>query len=182
MKKSIADMLIKKGYDIYDRNFIDTPKRVVKVYDELIGNLIDTKKEATEILKKATFPSKYKGIILVKDVQAVGMCPHHLLSVVYSMGFAYIPEKGVVGLSKIPRFLKTMSRLLLLQEDLTEECLDIFCDVVSPKGAMLIINGVHSCMKIRGVKEVNGSMQTIGVRGNFQDLSVKTEVLQSLSR
>lgn len=179
---AIASMLEEKGYSVKDRNFMDTPVRVAKVYDELIGNVVFIKKEAKEILKKATFPSKYGGIILVKGIQAVGMCPHHLSLVFYNMDFAYIPKNDVVGLSKVPRFLKKMSSLLLLQEDLTEECLDVFNTVVKPKGSMIVVNGVHSCMKARGVKEVNASMQTIGVRGNFQDLSVKTEVLQSLSR
>jgi len=178
--EAVKSLLESRGYSNNDDNFKDTPKRVWNVFDEFIQPREEVIKRATEILEKASFPSIYDGIILVDNVKVYSLCPHHLLPVEMKVAFAYVPGGRVIGLSKIPRFLKELGKCLLLQEDYTGEALNMFMEVIKPKGAMIVVEGVHFCMRMRGVKEQESTVQTLGVRGIFEDQSVKMEVLSRL--
>jgi len=178
--KVIRELLEERGYSSNDNNFTDTPRRVWNVLDEFIQSKEVVFKKVVEILERALFSSIYDGVILVDNVKVYSLCPHHLLPVEMKIAFAYIPDGKVVGLSKIPRFLKELGKCLLLQEDYTGIALDMFMEVVKPKGAMIVVEGAHFCMRMRGVKEQESIMQTLGVRGIFEDQSVKMEVLSRL--
>jgi GTP cyclohydrolase I len=175
-----AEFLQDRGYKIDDDNFKNTPKRVWTVFDEFVQPKEKVFKKVGEILEKAVFPSVYDGIVLVDNIKVYSLCPHHLLPVEMKVAFAYIPDGKVVGLSKMPRFLKELGKCLLLQEDYTEEALDMFMKVVGPKGAMIVVEGIHFCMRMRGVEEQESLAQTFGVRGLFQDYTVKMEVLNRI--
>jgi len=179
-KAVVSWLLEERGYKISDDNFTDTPMRVWKVFDEFIRPRDEVFSKVVEILEKASFPSNYSGIVLVDNVKVYSLCPHHLLPVEMRVSFAYIPAGKVVGLSKIPRFLKELGKCLLLQEDYTGVGLDVFMEVVKPGGAMIVVEGVHFCMRMRGVREEESVVQTLGVRGAFEEESVKVEVLNRL--
>jgi len=179
-KEVISKLLEEREYKNSDENFRDTPKRVWSVFNEFIQPKEKVFKEVAEILKKALFPSSYSGIVLVDNVKVYSLCPHHLLPVEMEVAFAYIPSGKVVGLSKIPRFLKELGKCLLLQEDYTGVALDMFIEVVKPEGAMIVVEGVHFCMRMRGVREKESVAQTLGVRGAFEEEAVKMEVLSRL--
>jgi len=176
----IRELLEERGYSSNDDNFMDTPRRVWNVLDEFIQSREVVFKKVVEILERALFPSVYDGVVLVDNVRVYSLCPHHLLPVEMKVAFAYIPNGKVVGLSKIPRFLKQLGKCLLLQEDYTGIALDMFMEVVKPKGAMIVVEAVHFCMRMRGVEEQESIVQTLGVRGIFEDQSVKMEVLSRL--
>jgi len=180
MEEVIGKFLEERGYSNGDENFRDTPKRVWKVLDEFVQPKEEVFRRVVEILERASFPSSYGGIVLVDDVKVYSLCPHHLLPVELRVAFAYIPAGKVVGLSKIPRFLKELGKCLLLQEDYTGVTLDMFMEVVKPEGAMVVVEGIHFCMRMRGVREEESVVQTLGVRGAFEGESVKMEVLSRL--
>jgi len=146
-----------------DDNFKDTPRRVAKAYSEIMRGLEPLENHIVE------FPSKYDGIIHFKDVQAVGLCPHHLLPIEYKVTFAYIPTGKVLGLSKIPRIIKHMAARPVLQEDLTQEIRDYFVNKLSPIGVAVLVRGVHGCMKYRGITEAE-EVTTVDLYGTFMDV------------
>ena len=178
--EAVKGLLESRGYSSSDDNFRDTPKRVWNVFDEFIQPREEVFRRVVEVLEKASFPSIYDGVVLVDNVKVYSLCPHHLLPVEMKVAFAYVPDGRVIGLSKIPRFLVELGKCLLLQEYYTGEALNMFMEVIKPKGAMIVVEGVHFCMRMRGVKEQESIVQTLGVRGIFEDQSVKMEVLSRL--
>lgn len=178
---SVSAFLSSKGYDLVsDQNFVDTPRRFLSWFDEFTANREQCVELAKEILSKK-FPSDYQGIVLVQDVLVFSLCPHHLLPVKMNVSFAYIPDRYVVGISKIPRYLGELAKALWLQEDYTQVALRVFDSVLSPQGVMVIVEGEHLCMKMRGVEEPDSTIQTMAVSGAFEDQSVKIEVLNRLN-
>ncbi len=178
------EFLIEKGYDVVgDDNFIDTPARVEKVFNELIKTRDEAITNAKNFLNKrfSTDNRKFTGMLSVKGVEVVTMCPHHLLPVRMNVDFAYIPDGYVVGLSKIVRFLKELGRALWLQEEFTELAVDIFTEKMDCQGCMAVVRGVHGCMIYRGVQEED-VITTSAIRGVFEESIVREEALMLLGR
>lgn len=137
-----------------DENFIGTPDRVARAFMELCDAQIHSDKLGD--LCNVSFPSeKYSGMIVQTGITAIGLCPHHLLPVEYTVNFGYIPnpEGGVIGLSKIPRVIKFLCSAPILQEELTNHIVETFCQKINPLGVAVVLTGRHSCMRVRGVKE-----------------------------
>ncbi len=159
--KAVRLMLEGMGIDWKnDENFQETPERVCRAFREFNNGLY----ENTNHMK--TFKSSYDGILLLKSVDAVGVCPHHLLPISYNVSFAYIPAGKVLGLSKVPRIIKQLCARPMLQEDLTKDIADNFQKKLKPTGVAVIVRGVHGCMKYRGVKEAE-HVVTSELRGAF---------------
>ncbi len=158
-----------------DENFKDTPNRVARYFIELCEASIYP--ERIDGILKVGFPSKYSGMIVVPDVAVVSLCPHHLLPVEALISFAYIPGEFVVGLSKIPRFLQFLARQPILQEDLTQRIITTFEKYVKPKGCAVIVNGSHSCVRVRGVQSESPTV-TSSLSGPFmKDPATRAEFL-----
>ena len=143
-----------------DDNFKETPQRVARMYRELNSGLYE-EYDGTKI-----FPTNYTGMVFLKDIRAVGLCPHHLMPIEYSISFAYIPVKYVIGLSKIPRIIKNLCARPVLQEDLTKDIVNYFEKKLHPLGIAIVIEGVHGCMKYRGIKEEE-KVKTSQIQGVF---------------
>lgn len=155
----IRDLL--NYYALTGENFDDTPNRVIRTFDSLIHQ---------EFPKLTTFPLKEKpGIILIKDYVTWSFCPHHLLPVKYTFKIGYIPDKRVLGLSKLPRLADWAMRFLPLQEDIPAIILNPLEATLKPKGAGVIVKGEHLCMQMRGVKSECVSAVSSGMRGAFLD-------------
>jgi len=145
-----------------DENFTETPARVARAFLEF------TKGLRPEESNGATFPTTYNGIVFFRAIEAIGLCPHHLLPIEYSIAFAYIPVERAIGLSKIPRIIKYLSARPVLQEDLTKDIIDYFQEKLSPLGIAVVVSGVHGCMKYRGIKE-REIVKTAQLSGVFYD-------------
>lgn len=169
------------GFDLTDPNFKDTPKRMGKVYQELLyGHSLDARLELREHLLK-TFPSDLDEMVVVRNVDSVGVCPHHLLPVSYTTHVAYIPDQKVIGYSKIPRLVKILSSRAELQEQLVSDIADTLMDSLSPKGVAVHMTGVHSCAKIRGVKSHNADMVICCLRGCLKNSDSRLEFLSMIA-
>ena len=156
-------------------HYNDSPARVVQAWEEMFsGCSVDTDK-----LLSATFPSDgYNEMVHVKHISFYSVCAHHLVPFFGTAHFAYIPEKEVVGLSKIPRLIDAYSRRPQVQEKLTTEIVDKFNEIIKPKGCGLIMRGYHFCMISRGVREPKSFTETTALRGCFADsASTKSEFL-----
>ena len=153
-----------------DPNLRDTPRRVKEAYAELLrGHSMLAKVEIDEMLS-VTFPTDHSELVVVQDIHAVGVCPHHFLPVMYAIAVGYIPEKRAIGLSKIPRIAQSLAARAVMQEDLTNDIAEIFYEEpLGAKGVAVLIRGFHTCMSIRGVREHSATTTTSAVRGLFLD-------------
>jgi GTP cyclohydrolase I len=166
------------GYDVTDENFAETAARAAKGLHELIHDERQVEAEVAALLAK-TFPAKYTEMVISKHNTAFGVCPHHLLPVVYRISMAYIPTDKVLGLSKLSRLARMIARGPRLQEDLTHELADILHVQLASQGSAVYIEGLHMCMAARGVGAHEARLVTSGVRGIFlEQLATREEFIK----
>ncbi|HEY1818000.1 MAG TPA: GTP cyclohydrolase I [Kofleriaceae bacterium] len=170
--------LARLGYDVDDENFRDTAARAAKGFHELVHDQKQVKSELSALLAK-TFPAKYTEMVISKHNIAFGVCPHHLLPVMYNISLAYIPVSKVLGLSKLTRVARMLARGPRLQEDLTHELADTLFHQLESSGSAVYIEGLHMCMAARGVNAHEARLVTSGVRGIFlEQLATREEFIK----
>jgi GTP cyclohydrolase IA len=168
------------GYAVDDENFRETAKRAAKGFHELVHDQKQVKSQIAELLAK-TFPAKYTEMVISKHNIAFGVCPHHLLPVVYNVSLAYIPVDKVLGLSKLTRLARMLARGPRLQEDLTHELADTLHEQLQTQGSAVYIEGLHMCMAARGVGAHEARLVTSGVRGVFlEQHATREEFMKSV--
>lgn len=165
------------GYDIKDANFIETAARAAKGFHELVNDQNKVKGEVDELLAKC-FPAKFREMVISKHNTAFGMCPHHLLPVVYQVSMAYIPTDRVLGLSKLSRLARLIARGPRLQEDLTHELAEMLHTNLESQGSAVYVEGLHMCMAARGVGAHEARLVTSAVRGVFLELAPRQEFIK----
>jgi GTP cyclohydrolase IA len=174
----ILEGLGRLGYDTKDENFAETASRAAKALHELIHDQKQVQVQVSALLGK-TFPAKYTEMVISKHNTTFGVCPHHLLPVVYRISMAYIPTDKVLGLSKLSRLARLISRGPRLQEDLTHELADILHHQLASQGSAVYIEGLHMCMAARGVGAHEARLVTSGVRGVFlEHLATREEFIK----
>ena len=173
----ILQGLAQLGWDTHDDNFKDTAARAAKGLHELIHDQKQVKPAVQELIAK-TFPAKYTEMVISKHNTCFGVCPHHLLPVIYRVSLAYIPTEKVLGLSKLSRLARLISRGPRLQEDLTHELADILHEDLKSQGSAVYIEGLHMCMAARGVGAHEARLVTSGVRGVFLEMATREEFIK----
>lgn len=156
----------------------ETPVRFVKSLDEYFWGL---KQDPEEILRKGFAPGNYDEMVLVRDIRFASLCAHHLLPFTGRIHFGYLPARRIVGLSKIPRLVEVYARRPQVQEQLASQIVDTFQKVVKPAGCGVVIEALHLCMAIRGVRKETAITRTTALRGIFKDPSTKTEFLNAVA-
>jgi GTP cyclohydrolase IA len=165
------------GLDPEDENFKGTPTRVARAYGEILSGLFTD--GVDEILAK-TFPSKSREMITQGPIQVWSVCPHHFLPVDMRVWLAYIPDKKVLGLSKLARIAEIVAKKPALQEDTTCEIVQTLQKGLKPMGAACIIKGRHLCMEMRGIKKA-AITTTTSLEGWFvQQPEVRAEFLAAV--
>ncbi len=146
---------------------LDTPKRVVNAYREFFSGYAEN---AEEVLGK-TFEevNGYDDIVLLKDMRVESHCEHHMVPFIGKAHIAYIPNKKVVGISKIARLLDIFSKRLQTQETMTAQIADTINKVLKPKGVAVLIDAQHQCMTTRGVHKINTTTITKRMVGSFKN-------------
>jgi GTP cyclohydrolase I len=163
------------GLDIDDPNLKDTPKRVAKMYCQEFFSSLSKEPPVLTI-----FPNDkdYTGIILLDNIPFVSVCSHHFLPFSGLAWFLYIPDKCLVGASKISRIISYFSAFPQIQEHLTQQIVDNFVANIEPKGCMLVMQATHGCMSCRGIKQ-SGSLITSVVQGSFaENLTTREEGME----
>src|SRR5262249_39661505 len=161
----LLDGLGELGYDVRnDPNFETTATRAAKGFAET--NLCSTKvNEEVAAMLNRCFPAKYDEMVLSKHNVSFGVCPHHLLPVIYRISVAYIPHKKVLGISKLSRICNLMARRPVLQEDLTNDLANLLHQHLESHGGACYIEGLHLCMAARGIHAHEARVVTSRVRG-----------------
>ena len=161
---SVLHILETVGEDPKREGLLDTPMRVARSYDEL---LIGYKMDPVELLNNALFDVEYSEMVLVTDIDFYSMCEHHMLPIIGKAHIAYIPNKKVVGLSKIPRIVEAYARRLQVQERMTRQIAELIDELIKPQGVAVIVDAVHMCVAMRGAKKANARMRTSTLLGLF---------------
>ena len=175
--EKIIEGLSHLGFDTADPNFVDTAKRAAKGFHELVHDQKQVRAQIDQMLTK-TFPAKYTEMVISKHNIAFGVCPHHLLPVVYNISAAYLPTKKVLGLSKLSRLIRLVARAPRLQEDLTHELSAILHEQLDSQGSAVYVEGLHMCMAARGVGAHEARLVTSAVRGVFLELATREEFIK----
>jgi len=157
-----------------------TPKRVARMYSELL-NGYHTDPEA--MINDALFNITYDEMVLVRDIEFYSLCEHHMLPFMGRVHVAYIPDGKVIGLSKIPRIVDMYARRLQVQERMTRQIADFLRDLLKPQGVAVVVESVHLCSMMRGVKKHDARMTTSAMHGAFRaNLATRQEFLDNISR
>ncbi|EFU71476.1 GTP cyclohydrolase I [Campylobacter upsaliensis RM3940] len=160
----VKNMLELIGENPQREGLLKTPTRVFKSYEFLTNGY---KKDVKEILNDALFDSSNNEMVLVRDIEFYSLCEHHLLPFFGRAHIAYIPDKKVVGLSKIPRLVEIFARRLQIQEQLTEQIAEALMQNVGAKGVGVVLEARHMCVEMRGVQKANSTTSTSALRGLF---------------
>jgi GTP cyclohydrolase I len=166
VEAAVHTILASVGEDPDREGLQRTPERVARMYDELLSGY-DT--DPIALINDALFDVEYDEMVLVKDIEFYSMCEHHMLPFVGKAHVAYIPDKKVIGLSKIPRIVDMFARRLQVQERMTREIAEFLDEVLHPKGVAVVVEGAHMCSMMRGVKKANARMVTSTMLGSFKD-------------
>lgn len=174
-EKLIKELL--KGYGIDTDTYQemqDTPRRVVKAYEELFEYILT---KGNPPFKVTVFPTNYNGIVAHKDIPFSSVCAHHLLPYFGFADYYYIPNGKKIGLSKIPRLIQYYSHQPTSQEELTQFIVKKLDEILQPSGSMLILRAYHTCESIRGVR-INAETITSAITGIFHHYDIKSEALR----
>ena len=161
---AVAHILKSVGEDLDRDGLRNTPDRVARMYDEILfGYTVDPVK----LLNKALFDVDYAEMVVVGDIDFWSMCEHHMLPIFGQAHVAYLPDKKVVGLSKIPRVVEAFARRLQIQERMTRQIAELIDDLVEPQGVGVVVQATHLCVAMRGAKKPNAHMRTTALLGSF---------------
>lgn len=147
---------------------MDTARRGAKALAELALGTDSVDSEIDHMLSR-TFPARYDEMVISKHNLSFGVCPHHILPVIYRISVAYIPREKVLGISKLSRLADILARRPLLQEDMTHELAVILHERLESRGAAAYVEGLHLCMASRGARKHEARVVTSAVRGVFRD-------------
>jgi len=175
----VRQMLAQLGEDPDREGLRDTPERFEKALRYLTSGY---RQNPEEILNGAMFSVTYDEMVVVKDIEVYSLCEHHLLPFFGKCHVAYIPNKKVVGLSKIARLVNMYARRLQIQERLTSEIAQTLEDQLSPQGVGVIIEARHLCMVMRGVEKQNSAAMTSAMLGVFRESKQTRDEFLSLIR
>ncbi|GIW87105.1 MAG: GTP cyclohydrolase 1 [Isosphaeraceae bacterium] len=166
IRRAVREILIAIGEDPDREGLIDTPDRVARMYAELFSGL---HADPGDHLSRTFTQETYDEMVVVRNIEFASMCEHHLLPFTGQAHIAYIPQGRVVGLSKIPRVVETLSRRPQLQERLTQQIAHMLMDRLDAKGVAVVLEASHSCMTIRGVRKPGSFFVTSAMLGLFRD-------------
>jgi len=174
IEKATREILLAVGEDLEREGLKDTPKRVAKMYAELLAGM---KEDPKQHMAKV-FTEKYNEIVLLRDIPFYSICEHHLMPFIGKAHIAYMPDGKVLGVSKLARLVDCYARRLQLQERLASQIADLLMDTLIAKGVAVVLEASHSCMTIRGIKKPGSMMVTSALRGLFlSDPRSRSEVL-----
>src|ERR1700690_4080006 len=158
----------------------NTPKRVARMYTELLsGYHADPQK----IVNGALFNITYDEMVIVRDIEFYSLCEHHLLPFLGHAHIAYMPAGKVIGLSKIPRIVDVFAHRLQVQERLTRQIADQLQELLKPNGVAVVMEGMHLCSMMRGVKKTGARLITSSMQGSFRtNPATRQEFLDNIGR
>jgi GTP cyclohydrolase I len=180
IQNAVVEIIKAVGEDPEREGLRNTPDRVSRMYTELLsGYSADPEK----IINGALFHINYDEMVLVRDIEFYSLCEHHMLTFLGRAHVAYLPKGRVIGLSKIPRIVEMYARRLQVQERMTRQIADLLQETLEPHGVAVVVEAMHLCSMMRGVKKHDARMTTSAMHGTFRtNLATRQEFLENISR
>jgi GTP cyclohydrolase IA len=180
IQAAVHELLVAFGEDPNREGLVNTPKRVARMYPELLSGY---QVNAEKLLNKAVFNVTYDDMVIVRDIEFFSLCEHHMLPFMGRAHVAYIPNGQVIGLSKIPRIVDMFARRLQVQEQMTRQIGDFLMGLLKPQGVAVVVEALHLCAMMRGVKKHDARMTTSTMLGTFRTrVATRQEFLDHLDR
>lgn len=180
IENAVAMIVKAVGEDPDREGMKRTPERVARAFEEL---LVGYRTDPVELLNDAVFDVSYDEMVLVRDIEFYSLCEHHMLPFIGRAHVAYIPRGKVIGLSKIPRIVDLFARRFQVQERMTRQIADLLGELLNPHGVAVVLEGIHMCSMMRGVKKHDAKMTTSAMVGAFRkSMATRQEFLDSISR
>ena len=175
IEAAVREILLAVGEDQDREGLKETPARVARAYEESFKGLTQDPAD----LLGTTFDIGHEELVLVRDVPFYSMCEHHLVPFYGHAHIGYIPspEGKVTGLSKLARLVDIFAKRPQIQEQLTTQVVDALVEHLEPQGAIVVIEGEHLCMSMRGVSKPGAKTITSAVRGQLRDSATRSEAM-----
>ncbi len=164
IERAVREILFAVGEDPDREGLRETPARVARMYAELFGGL----HEDPRVHLRKFFTEKYDEVVLVRDISFNSMCEHHMMPFMGKAHIGYLPGGRVVGLSKLARVVEGVARRPQVQERMTEEIARLLEEELQVKGVAVVIEAVHTCMTVRGVRKPGAICVTSAMKGAFR--------------
>ena len=181
VKEAVRTLITWAGDDPTREGLLDTPKRVLKAFNEFFSGY---KEDPDKILSK-TFEevAGYDEMVVIKNIRLESHCEHHMVPILGTAHVAYIPEKRVVGISKLARIVDCYAKRLQTQETLTAQIAACIQRVLLPRGVAVVIDASHQCMTTRGVHKTSANTITSRMLGIFRtDARTRMEFLNFIGK
>ncbi len=180
LEAAVFQVLQAIGEDPQREGLKNTPRRVARMYAELLSGY---RADVESMINGAIFNIAYDEMVIVRDIEFYSLCEHHMLPFIGRAHVAYIPKGKVIGLSKIPRIVDMFAHRLQVQERMTRQIADFLRDLLNPLGVAVVVEAVHLCAMIRGVKKHDARMVTSAMHGAFRtSMATRQEFLENISR
>jgi GTP cyclohydrolase I len=166
VEDSVRKLLKAVGEDPEREGLLNTPNRVARMYEELLSGYYT---DPERVINNALFDVDYQEMVLITDIEFYSLCEHHMLPFIGRAHVGYLPSGRVLGLSKIPRIVELFARRLQVQERMTGQIARFLMDTLNPLGVGVVVEGVHMCSMIRGVKKHHARMITSKLLGTFRE-------------
>ncbi len=174
IERAVREILVAIGEDPEREGLRETPARVARMYAELFGGLYE---DPRRHLRKF-FTETCDEVVLVRDISFNSMCEHHMLPFMGKAHVGYLPDGRVIGLSKLARVVEEVARRPQVQERMTEQIADLLVEELNAKGVAVVIEAVHTCMTIRGVRKPGCVCVTSAMKGIFRSrVSSRAEIM-----
>ena len=180
IENAVREILINIGENVDREGLIETPKRVAKMYEEILSTKSINDFDNYKLFEVDLDNSQ--EMILIKDIPFFSMCEHHMLPFFGKVHVAYIPrENKVIGLSKIPRLVEFVSRKLSVQEEITVNVAKKLIEILNPLGVAIVVEARHMCIEMRGINKVGSVTKTSFYSGEFKvNVDRKKEFLDGI--
>jgi len=179
MERAYATILMELGEDIHREGLVRTPLRAAKAMQNFTKGYHES---VRDVLNDAMFDENHDEMVIVKDIDVFSLCEHHLVPFFGRVHIAYLPNKKVVGLSKLAKIVEIFSRRLQVQERLTKQIATAISEALEPAGVAVVMEAAHMCMVMRGVQKINCRTVTSVMLGVFKEDPKTREEFLSLTR
>jgi GTP cyclohydrolase I len=177
---AVAQLLRAFGEDPSRQGLLRTPERVARMYTELLDGY---RQDPLALVNDALFEESYDEMVLVRDIEFFSLCEHHMLPIMGRAHVAYLPNGRILGLSKIPRLVDMFAHRLQVQERMTRQIAEFIDELLHPIGVAVVVEGLHLCATMRGVKKHEARMTTSTMLGGFRkNPATRQEFLENISR
>jgi len=173
----VRDLLLSLGENVSREGLQETPGRIAHTLRYLTSGYHT---RIDDIVNEALYEVSYDEMVIVKDIELFSLCEHHLLPFFGKCHVAYVPDKKVIGLSKIPRIVDMYARRLQIQERLTNQIAETLQEKIRPQGVGVVVEARHLCMMMRGVEKQHSQAVTSAMLGVFRDQQQTREEFLSL--